>query len=480
VAELGEKVVVFTEFRDTAHKLARGLAALRVGLVHGGGAWLGGAPIGRRELIERFAPVANGARQPPDRERVDVLVATDVLAEGLNLQDARCVVSYDLPWNPVRLMQRIGRVDRLGSPHAEVAPYHFVPETGLEELLGLLRRIRGKLGVIRRTLPGDVDILHFAAEAGMAAETTLARILGGDPGALEAVERAESAPLEAEDRLRRLRSAPALERIEFAGEAAAPLVAGLTLPDLPGDRLLLCFDGPAPAWLVWDEATGARDDDVAAAAILGAALDSAPPVPAPPELLAAAEQAARALLRERAGGVRPRPNGTVALASRRVLRALAAARHRPDPLACARADLLLQRLGRGVDAGTELALRRALAGPPPAAALALIERIEGALGPPSPAAAADTAAATPDPWGVGWRLRAALVARPPGALAAGSAATGSASSWRIAPNRMSPRPPTRFSPRSAACRSRPRSARSTPPSRSARWPSPIRRRPLMR
>ena len=136
-----ERVLVFTEYRDTAEEIWRGLArTTRVGRVDGSGAWLGRTPAGRRAVIERFAPAANG-RSFPDRERVDVLVATDVLAEGLNLQDARHVISYDLPWNPVRLLQRIGRIDRLGSPHDEVVPHLFVPRQGLDAVLGLTRAI---------------------------------------------------------------------------------------------------------------------------------------------------------------------------------------------------------------------------------------------------------------------------------------------------------------------------------------------------
>ena len=92
-----EKIVVFTEYRDTAEALWRALAARRrVGRVDGAGAWLGLRPSGRRLVVERFAPLANGSPPAPELERVDVLIATDVLAEGVNLQDARLVISYDL------------------------------------------------------------------------------------------------------------------------------------------------------------------------------------------------------------------------------------------------------------------------------------------------------------------------------------------------------------------------------------------------
>jgi superfamily II DNA or RNA helicase len=421
IERLDEKVLVFTEFRDTAIEVARSLAGMRLGLVHGGGAWLGGSRVGRRELIERFAPLANHARPPSAAERVDVLIATDVLAEGLNLQDARCVVSYDLPWNPVRLMQRIGRVDRLGSRHAEIRPFHFVPETGLEELLGLMRRIRGKLRVIRRTVPGDVAILDSPG--------SVERILAGDAAALEAGERAASAAFEVEDRLLQL-----WRRLDRGTDSTSlasgpPLAAAVNLPGLAADRVLLCFDGPDPAWLVWDAvADAARDDDLAAAAIVAAALESATRDLADPAVIAAAEAAGRLALRKRGRPAAPAARGVIAAASRRILRALAAGRHRPDPGLCARADRLLERLAPGLDAGRELALRQALLEGRQDAPDRLLERIEQALGGSESPSGRSTesfveapaaSAREPDPWGVRWRLRVAIQAR----AAASAAAT---------------------------------------------------------
>lgn len=151
-----EKVVVFTEFRDTAAALWHALApAGGVGRIDGSGAWLGLRPSGRRAVIERFAPMANGARAPSERERVDLLIATDVLSEGQNLQDAAVVISYDLPWNPVRLLQRIGRVDRLGSRHETVRTRLFLPADGVDDVLRLTERLRRKLGGIAATVGAE-------------------------------------------------------------------------------------------------------------------------------------------------------------------------------------------------------------------------------------------------------------------------------------------------------------------------------------
>jgi hypothetical protein len=137
-----ERVLVFSEYRDTAVAIWQRLLPLGgVALVHGSDARLGANTASRRAVIDRFAPVSNRARRPAARERVRVLVATDVLAEGLNLQDARVVISFDVPWNPVRLAQRVGRVDRLGSPHATVAQYVFMPDRGVDAWLGLVPNI---------------------------------------------------------------------------------------------------------------------------------------------------------------------------------------------------------------------------------------------------------------------------------------------------------------------------------------------------
>lgn len=157
-----EKVLVFSEYRDTAVHVWRSLASIGgVALVHGGEARLGLETSSRTAVVRRFAPAASGARAPREHERVRVLVATDVLAEGLNLQDARAVVSYDMPWNPMRLAQRIGRIDRLGSPHDEVLTYSFLPDRCVDEYLGLLRRIRRKLRHAR-IVGGDAPRLHSA------------------------------------------------------------------------------------------------------------------------------------------------------------------------------------------------------------------------------------------------------------------------------------------------------------------------------
>ncbi len=179
----GKKVIIFTYFKDTARYLYRWLGGNRE--------WLesvvspeerravesflshaslsspnisitdsGIDPDERKNRIMRFSPIANGRPELKGTEReIQILISTDVLSEGQNLQDADTVINYDLPWNPVRLIQRVGRIDRLKSPHPLVHLYNFFPEDALESLLGILERLYQKLDAINRSVGLDVSTL---------------------------------------------------------------------------------------------------------------------------------------------------------------------------------------------------------------------------------------------------------------------------------------------------------------------------------
>ena len=165
----GRKVLVFTEFADTARYVE---SQLRSAGIDGLARIDSGSKLNRAEVIRRFSPYYNGSSSPElirdEQKEIRVLVSTDVLSEGLNLQDATRLVNYDLHWNPVRLMQRIGRVDRRMSPeteerlradHPEVAAdrgtvrfWNFLPPEELERILKLYERVTGKTLLISRTL----------------------------------------------------------------------------------------------------------------------------------------------------------------------------------------------------------------------------------------------------------------------------------------------------------------------------------------
>ena len=157
----GERIIAFSEYAETVASFYR---ALRPGarvamLTHSGGRVAGGV-MRRGELLDRFAP--GGSSHVAQSDRIDLLLTTDVLSEGVDLQDASVVVHLDLAWNPARLEQRVGRLRRIGAARDEVAVYMFAPPAPAERLLALERRLRAKtsvaagtIGVAGEVLPGD-------------------------------------------------------------------------------------------------------------------------------------------------------------------------------------------------------------------------------------------------------------------------------------------------------------------------------------
>src|SRR5690606_8091983 len=104
-------------------------------------------PEERAGIIAQFAPIGSGLEQPP-ADSIDVLISTDVLSEGQNPPDCGALINYDLTWNPIRLVQRNGRIDRIGSPHAEIGIYNLFPEEELEALLHLIERLTNRISTI--------------------------------------------------------------------------------------------------------------------------------------------------------------------------------------------------------------------------------------------------------------------------------------------------------------------------------------------
>jgi len=135
-----EKVLIFTQFADTARYLATALQArgiTQIGLATGQSA-------DPTALAWRFSPISN-EKLIPASEQLRVLVATDVLSEGQNLQDCAIILNYDLPWAIIRLIQRAGRVDRIGQQADEILCYSFLPAEGVERLINLRGRLRDRL-----------------------------------------------------------------------------------------------------------------------------------------------------------------------------------------------------------------------------------------------------------------------------------------------------------------------------------------------
>ena len=174
------KVLVFSYYADTVDwimeflkdRLAtdKRLAVYRgrVAAVHGDESYDG---VTRRQAVFGFAPQSSEAPPGQDEDLFDVLVTTDVLAEGMNLQQAAWIINYDLPWNPMRLVQRHGRIDRIGSPHSDVFLVCIFPDRQLESLLSLEDRIRRKLaqaaasvGVEQEVIPGAQTSSHVFSD----------------------------------------------------------------------------------------------------------------------------------------------------------------------------------------------------------------------------------------------------------------------------------------------------------------------------
>ena len=139
------KTIVFTDAQPTVRYLMHRLRHRRVAAVFGRAGRFAAGDASRREVLQAFAPKAQGAAMPPAALVADLLIATDLLSEGLNLQDAERVVHYDLPWSPARLAQRVGRIDRLGSSHSAISTITFLPPKPLADALAIEERLAAKV-----------------------------------------------------------------------------------------------------------------------------------------------------------------------------------------------------------------------------------------------------------------------------------------------------------------------------------------------
>lgn len=166
----GRKVLIFTYYKDTARYLYHELGGEQGATwrEHAGNPKIrrmdsGASPRERGAIIQAFSPDSN--KRPDligsDKE-IDILVSTDVLSEGQNLQDCGVVINYDLHWNPTRMVQRAGRIDRLGSKLDTIWIYNMFPDAGLERLLGLVQSLNEKIQSIDRTGFLDASVLGEA------------------------------------------------------------------------------------------------------------------------------------------------------------------------------------------------------------------------------------------------------------------------------------------------------------------------------
>ncbi|MGB4802455.1 MAG: helicase-related protein [Anaerolineae bacterium] len=166
------KVLVFTAFADTAvylydaiHAWARQELGLHVALVTGGGA-ANRTTLGRNDfsaILTNFAPVSKHRgqmRDMPQADEIDLLIATDCISEGQNLQDCDTLVNYDIHWNPVRVIQRFGRIDRIGSIHHAVQLINFWPTQDLDKYISLKVRVEARMALVDLSATADDNLLN--------------------------------------------------------------------------------------------------------------------------------------------------------------------------------------------------------------------------------------------------------------------------------------------------------------------------------
>lgn len=161
------KVIIFTAFADTADYLYSRLSEY----MRRFGAYTA-CVTGKRVVTNNcnvesdfnsvlcaFSPLSKMKKEIPTEKQIDVLIGTDCISEGQNLQDCDTVINFDIQWNPVSLIQRFGRIDRIGSKNAKIQMVNFFPNMELNEYLGLEARVKGKMTTLNLVSTGDEDVL---------------------------------------------------------------------------------------------------------------------------------------------------------------------------------------------------------------------------------------------------------------------------------------------------------------------------------
>ena len=197
-----EKVAIFTSFQDTAAYLKDQIEHCPEILDGRSRTVVIGSETSadaRTRELERFCPesVTGDPHFVPEDGEVDVMLSTDILSEGQNLQQAQAVLSYDMPWNPQRVVQRNGRVIRLRSPHETAYLYTLLPEQGdLDRLLRLEAKLQAKIMAANASVGMETPVLaNVAAESQVYAdlETFVGRLAGGDPSLMDEQENSGAA-----------------------------------------------------------------------------------------------------------------------------------------------------------------------------------------------------------------------------------------------------------------------------------------------
>lgn len=162
-----KKLIIFTSFSDTADYLYNNISAwllkehgLYCGKVTGGSGTktnLKGVSNSFESILAHFSPRSN--HLSIDKVQIDVLIATDCISEGQNLQDCDYLINYDIHWNPVRIIQRFGRIDRIGSVNKYIQLVNFWPNMELDEYINLENRVKNRMVILDLSATGEDDLL---------------------------------------------------------------------------------------------------------------------------------------------------------------------------------------------------------------------------------------------------------------------------------------------------------------------------------
>ncbi len=164
-----KKVIVFTAFADTANYLFDELKnwvlnelKLNIALVVGSQSKTSFGKAEYSHILTNFAPIAknrNKMKSMPQDGTIDILIATDCISEGQNLQDCDFLINYDIHWNPVRIIQRFGRIDRLGSINDKIQLVNFWPTKDLDNYINLKERVEARMALVDVTATADDNVL---------------------------------------------------------------------------------------------------------------------------------------------------------------------------------------------------------------------------------------------------------------------------------------------------------------------------------
>ncbi len=172
INEGNKKILIFTAFADTADYLYENVSAivkrelgLNTAIVTGSTEGKTTIPKYRTEMnhvLAGFSPVSKDRAilYPDDKDEIDILIATDCISEGQNLQDCDYCINYDIHWNPVRIIQRFGRIDRIGSRNAVIQLVNFWPDLDLDEYINLKARVETRMRISVMTSTGDDDLIN--------------------------------------------------------------------------------------------------------------------------------------------------------------------------------------------------------------------------------------------------------------------------------------------------------------------------------